>query len=105
MRPWNNASSLRLTRLIAWAALALNVGALVLTMRYLSNLEFHIEGELLRLLGWGKESSIMQYRDLFFWLTDFVSRSVILTVAIADLLVAATVAMEKKSAEESDWLG
>ncbi len=50
----------------------------------------------------------MRYADLFFWITDFLGRSVILTVAVADLLVAATLALGKharvmnKSAEESD---
>ncbi len=108
MRPWNGTSSLRLTRLIAWTALALNLAAVVLIIRYLVTLEFHFEGELMKLFGWNPDTSIMRYADLFFWITDFLGRSVILTVAVADLLVAATLALGKharvmnKSAEESD---
>lgn len=93
MQPWDGTASLKFTRFIAWTALTLNLAAVVLIVRYLITLEFHFGGELLKLFGSNPDTSIMQYADLFFWLTDFLGRSVILTVAVADLLVRATLAL------------
>jgi len=108
IRPWKAPSRRVVTKIITGVAVTLNLAALVLFFHYIARVQFHMEGKLLSLFGWTTESAMMEYWDLLLWMIDYVGRSLLITVAVADLLLRATIvlwnqAATAKEAGQSDF--
>lgn len=97
-RPWKTSTRRTITRIIGWVAVILTLVALVLFFHYIARVQFHMEGKVLSLFGWTTDSAMMEYWDLLLWMIDYMGRSLIITVAVADLLLRATIVLWNQAA-------